>query len=225
MKKWRRYQRLVEMVRQDHIDKMATGNGHNFYHACDVANLALMIAQDIEVGELAWVAGIVHNTDHLFGKKDVPHRLQIYLSETWLPQFDRAIVIEAVMNHNAHKSEYQDDDSWVKRALMDADKVGCLGTDVVTRAAQFMKGITDYDPRYVLEKDPSATYRNPKSIFRDIQGCLEWVDEDGWFRFPKALEMARDRAAFLRTFLETMTSQLRESGMLCPEFPEELVIV
>ncbi|MDO8482530.1 MAG: hypothetical protein Q7S86_01775 [bacterium] len=220
----RKYRTLVEMVRQDHIAKKALGKGHNSYHAHSVANLGLLIAPDPDTAELTWVSGITHNTDHLFGEEAVPHHMERYLSETNLSPQKRDTIIEAVVNHSAHKSKYNDDDSLVKRALMDADKVDCLGANVIIRATQFIRDITDYDPRYVLLRDPSASYRNPKSIVRDIQGCLEWIDEEGWFRFPKALEMARARAVFLRTFLETLTSQLRESSMLCPEFPETLAI-
>ena len=126
-----RYHPLVMMVRQDHIDKKALGKGHNSYHAHSVGNLTLQLAPSPLIAELSWVSGVTHNTDHLFGKEAVPEQMHRYLNTTKLSPLNREIVIEAVVNHNAHKSAYSPTDNRVKQTLMDCDKLDCLGADVI----------------------------------------------------------------------------------------------
>lgn len=209
------------MVKDDHVKKEAVGKGHDFYHALRVADCARRIAPAKGTATLAWIAGVVHNTDHLFGKDSVPTELRRYLSTTTLTQQAKGCIVQAVVNHSNRNSP---EDSPVQICLMDADKVVCLEADVIIRAAQFMCHLPIYDPRFVKKDDPDATYRNPKTIIRDLKGVLEWVDQDGWFRTRKALAMAKKRATLIRTFLRTLAQQLDESGMLSPKFPENHIV-
>lgn len=219
---FKKHRTLVAVVTADHDQKNALGDGHNFYHAAEVANLGFQLCTNKGMAELVWLGGILHNSDHLFGKSRVLDNLMGYLSLTNLPKKSKALVIEAVVNHNAHKKDYRAKDSPVKKSLMDADKLACLGATVIFRAAQFMKGLPDYDPRFVTEKDPRANYRAPGTLVRDIQGVLEWINEPGWFRYKEAEEIAWQRGQFLQQFLETLKFQLGEAYMLTPDFPAEL---
>ncbi len=216
-----RYGTLVEMVRADHIAKGAIGKGHDFYHALRVANMCLKISDyDSLIDELAWVAGLIHNVDHLFPANEIGSNLIRYFDATSLCAEYRHIIKLAVERHSGRNHP---DDSDVQICLMDADKVVCLEADVIMRAAQFVCHLPTFDPRFVRTDDPSANYRNPKTVIRDLLGVLEWVDLDGWFRLPKALEMAQERAKFIRLFINTFARQLEAANMLSPEFPEELI--
>ncbi len=215
-----KYRKLVEMVRQDHMARVTGKKGHDFYHAYRVAQCAKRIAEDEQTRELGWVAGVVHNADHLFPDA-IRENLERYLEQTNLASEEKQTIVTAVLNHSKRNGP---DDSPVQICLMDADKVVCMELDVILRSAQFMSHLPIYDPRFVSEKDPTSTYRNPKTILRDIEGCLEWVEQEGWFRLPKAKALAEERYRKLKDFQDDFAEQLADSGMLSPEFPEELIV-
>lgn len=215
-----KYQTLTKMVRQDHLSAETSKKGHDFYHAYRVAQCAKRIAENERVAELGWVAGIVHNSDHLF-PGNISENLKRYFEATSLCAKDWHLIIEAVQNHSERNGQ---DDNAIQICLMDADKVVCMELDVIIRAAQFVCHLPIYDPRFVFEKDPTADYRNPKTILRDIQGCLEWVEQEGWFRLPKARALAQERYNKLKAFHDDFAAQLAESGVLSPEFPEKFIV-
>ncbi len=217
-----KYAVLVAAVIADHRQYGAIGKGHDFYHAYRVAFMCLRIGPEEQMNtECAWVAAIIHNTDHLFGE-NAHQRLGEYMALTELTVVSKVCVEEAVLNHAIPKRKYSATDSPTKRVLMDADKLVNLELDLVLRSAQFLNHLPLFDPRFITRRDPEANYKNPRTILHDIKSSLEWVDDD-WFRIPKAKEMAEERAYALRNFVEVWSIQLEEGGMLTPAYPEALI--
>lgn len=212
---FRKHAALVAAVKQDHVDNGAVGKGHDFLHAVRVANVAYEIAFTETLHrralEWAWICGILHNTDHLFGEKAVRVNLERYLALTELLPGEIAAIMHAVENHSKKNSPEVPP---LLQFLMDADKVVCLEADVIVRAGQFMCHLPMFDPRYVNTPDPEATYRNPKTVLRDIEGVLEWVDDPNkWFFTQTARRMAQERGALIRIFVNTLKQQIRDAGL------------
>ncbi len=120
-------------------------------------------------------------------------------------------ITEAVLNHNGKNDS---SDSPVLVALMDADRLVNIELDLVIRCGQFQPDLPAVDFVHLLN-DPTANYRNPKSVFRDIFHSLEWeTDLRFALRTSKAIEMGKPRFAALRFYLETLEGQIKESGLV-----------
>jgi len=214
-----KYAGLVKTVRSDHRKQGFVGSHHDFLHALMVAHYAVMIAEDDFIAELAWLAGVCHNTDHIFPNlSEFEHRRQIsdYLVHwTGLDSESSKKVLTAVMLHS--KLNDPNDDQ-VTMTLKDADRLANLGPNVIIRSGQYYYRLPAFNPFFVAEFDPTSTYRNPKSVLRDIMSSLEWVD---WLRLPKARELAKPYADFLQQFRALIQHQLREVGLDPYPFPED----
>ncbi|PIR94643.1 hypothetical protein COT97_00060 [Candidatus Falkowbacteria bacterium CG10_big_fil_rev_8_21_14_0_10_39_11] len=211
-----KYASLINKVRFDHVRQGFAGGHHDFLHAFMVAEYALMIAESDEVGVLAWIAGICHNTDHLFPAEIVHHKVSAYIAGwTALDKVNAQLVINAVMQHS--KLNDPNDDS-VTVTLKDADRLANLGPNVIIRSGQHFNELPAFNPLFISEFDPTATYRNPKSVLRDVLSSLEWED---WIRLPKARELARPYVAFLKQFKALMLHQLQEVRLDPYPFPED----
>ena len=218
---------MVGQVKLSHERNVQTGSaqGHDFYHVLRVAHCCLEIAEDDVTAELAWVASIVHNADRLYphlSEKTLEEYLYHLLETADLNGNEKLLVVTAVLNHSKRNNS---EEGAVTICLKDADKVVNLEADVILRAALCRATLPMFDPRYTQgEADSAATYKNPRSMFRSLEYVLEWVDEEkGWFRLPKARALAENRAEFIRYFLTVWTEQLERSGMLAPNFPENLI--
>lgn len=220
-----RYADLVEEVRQDHIDHGKFGGGHDFTHALMVARYAVLIAEDLDIGRLAWVAAICHNTDRIHREAyegELATLLRGYLSVTDLDDAEKRLVVEAVLEHH---SLNKDEDSPVTVVLKDADRLANIGPNNILRSGQLYNELPAYDPRYVAHPDPEATYRVPKTVLHDVLCSLEW---EPWFRTPKAKELAGPYFEFYREFAWRFVCQMREVGFLAENgestypFPEDL---
>ncbi len=218
---WTRYPNLVEAVRQDHINQGATGGAHDFVHAMMVAQYAAMIAEDERTGELAWIAAICHNTDRLFPDEDdegVSRRVVRYLVNG-VPDItvsNGETMMEAVLTH--HKLN-DDADNPVTVTLKDADRLANIGPNLIIRAGQHYHELPAFDPQYLVEPDPEATYRNPKTVLHDILCALEW---EPWLRLPKAQGLAKPYFDFLREFHRLFSVQMEELELVPYPFPEDL---
>lgn len=220
MKKiWEVFPWLAAAVRADHFKEGMIGSGHDFEHAARVAQYAYLVApEDCKLH--AGAAGLCHNADRILqrrlglGHRDVSEDKIRELVRYWLEAegiIPQEVIFNAVLNHGGKND---DSDSPVLVALMDADRIVNIEFDIVIRCAQHYSDLPPVDFRYLLE-DPTADYRNPKSVFRDIYHSLEW-DTDPRFalRTPKAIEMGKSRFAALRFYIETLKKQIEESGLV-----------
>lgn len=81
-------------------------------------------------------------------------------------------VIEAVFSHDGKNDE---DDDPVLICLMDADRVVNCRPDGALRSAQFYHEYPVLDP-ILWDKDPTADYRNPKTVLKDMMmSSEEWA--------------------------------------------------
>ena len=220
------YSRLIQAVRKDHIDQGAVGGPHDFLHALMVAHYCVLIAEDERNGVLAWVAAICHNTDRLWPEAEesqirtkVIHYLRDYCPG--LDGLEANIITRAVMNHHKPNDE---SDNVATVTLKDADRVANMGPNMVLRSGQHYHKLPAYDPRFIENPDPRATYRNPMTVLHDILCALEWAEEGGKFgiRSPRAKELMQPYVRFLRSFRDLMLRQLEETYLLGYPFPEDL---
>ncbi len=237
---WEVFPRLAAAVRNTHLEVGMTGSGHDFEHAARVGQCAFLVAEDehtYSYNKLAGAAGLCHNADRILQKrlgidrrKDVPEEEIRKLVVGWLEnehmfgERDRDFyyarfqesVINAVLKHGGENNE---SDSPVLIALMDADRLVNVELDLVIRCSQFQPDLPAVDFARLLN-DPTATYRDPKSVLRDIVSSLEWETDPRFaLRTPKAIEMGKARFAALHFFMDTLLGQINESGLIPYPFP------
>ena len=226
MRIWEQNPEVARLVQASHRELKMQG-GHDICHAMRVGETARMIAlnqwQDEHVAELAGLAGLCHNADRLeqkrlnIGRREVPHEAVEKLISSWLAGIylgkeREGLILQAVLRHDGRNDI---DDSPVQIALMDADRVVNLAPDVIIRAGQFLPDLPAVDYVNWLS-DPEATYKEPRTVLRDISHCLEWVDPASPFcvRTKLGKKMAGRRAAFLRLFFNQLKTNLEEVGLL-----------
>ncbi|MBI2108839.1 MAG: HD domain-containing protein [Parcubacteria group bacterium] len=228
MRIWERFPELVQAVKLDH-DKADLFRVHDIFHALRVGEWAYRIAYsewgDVRLAELAGIAGICHNADHMLFKKDGPDERSVKhdrirtVIKRWLIYTDtksneQELIIQAVINHTNKNSDF---DPKILIALMDADRVVNAEADVIMRSAQF-RNLPPIDYKHFL-KDPSATYWNPKTVIYDLSGCLDWFEEGCpvCVRTQLAKQEGGFLAAYLKRYLDTVEQQLKDIGLLpCP---------
>lgn len=220
---WEVFSKLLKMVRQDHIEKGAIGGSHDIVHALFVAQYAGIIAESKKVGILAWVAGIIHNTDRLFSEEKVKEQLHYYLIHgTNFSKKEKKLIFEAVINHSKLNNPK---DNSVTVTLKDADKLANIGPNIFIRSAQFYHNLLAFDPRYLEQVDPTSNIKNPKTVLRDIMFSLEWGGKDpnnkDWIRLPKAKKLSNPWFKQLRAFVEGFAKQLEEVNLLPYPFPQD----
>lgn len=234
MKKiWELYPALTRAILDTH-NEVGARHGvqmfwcHDFDHVIRVADCAQKIAEDEHVGRLAGVAALCHNADRILqimiGLKAREKVDQTIISEMvygWLNKEpentfsveEKPLILHAVLCHDQPNGL---DDSDVLVALVDADRVVNIEADVIVRAGQYMgDALRVVDPVHLLD-DPTASFKDPKSILRILKENLDWEVEGGFvgIRLPKARELAKSRFAFLRLYLETVIKQREEMGLI-----------
>jgi len=229
MKIWEIYPALAAVVGQDHISFGMQGTGHDFDHALQAGQYALLIAEDQTVGRLAGAGGLCHNADrmvqHQLGsKKNIPEERVVAMVRGWLEasgegfgENDSTRIVNAVLHH--HEVNKPDDDS-VLVALKDADRITCTTADNVMTSAQFWSELPAIDPRW-LAHDPSAhSYRNPKSVLKNLECRYDWINPTSnvCVRLPKAKALMERRVAFIKRYIEEVEAQREEAG-LWPDYP------
>lgn len=212
-------------------------------HAVRVGQMALEIAEDEQTGILAGAGGLVHNADRLIQHKmklgwhcDAPkeevERLVIQSLATD-PYFDfgsswtddmaayniKREIVNAVLKHDGKNS---DDDSPVLVTLMDAERLINAESDLIIRSGQFYHDLPPIDPIH-FASDPEATYRDPKSVLRDIMESIECLTPGTPFyvRLPKARALAAERRVFFDLFLQNLVNCRMLTGF--HPYPPELL--
>lgn len=223
---WNVFPQLTEQVWADHRDAGMLGGHHDPDHVMRVGQMALEFG-----GEVGGASGLVHNADRILqkrlgiGRRDVPEGAirdlvlsQLRAQPHEFREKEDELIVDAVLGHNR---ENRDDDSPVLVALMDADRL-VNAKNLVIRSAQNYFDLPPIDPVF-FDKDPTANYRDPKSVLRDIMETLEWLTPGTPFyvRLPKAREMAVERREFFEDYVERIIR--RRAAMGFHPYPPELI--
>ena len=221
---WVIFSRAFAAIRRSHEMAGLTGH-HDINHAARVGDTAYRIAfaawGDETRAQLAGLAGLCHNADRILEmrgvSKNVVKQRIAPLVEGWfrdvgLSPEERARIQDAVLRHD-QKNDDRDDEVLV--ALMDADRVINMDPDVVMRSGQLYANLPAVDFRHFLS-DPAATYRDPRSVLKDVSACLDWVDPKSsvCIRTKPGLAMAQRRAEYIRAYIEALRNTLLEEEML-----------
>jgi len=216
------YDALVREVWRNHQDAGAVGGGHDFPHALMVAQYAQKVAEGERfpevIARLGWLAGIVHNTDRLYSSLD-DQKMRDLIIKT-LSDFTGglsaeriSIVADAVLVHSLWElpKNFGGHRRKVAVLLRDADKLASINGLLPLRSAQNYHNLPVYDVVWGLD-DPEATYRNPKTVARDIQYSLEW-QQPGWIVTETARKLAEPGFKALEGILADMERPFRETGL------------
>lgn len=213
---WKEFLRLVSVVRQHHATMKKPEEVHDFLHALIVAQYCDIIAENQDIGKLAFVAGICHNTDRLFPEVFVDVMVRYYLDNlTDLREPEKRLIVEAVINHSKPNDP---NDNPVTVVLKDADRLAIIGPNSYMRAGQALYNYPAYNPGYIAESDPLATWKKPKNVLNAVKFWLEW---ESWLRAPKAKELAKPWFDKLREFIKGIEDQLKEVDLLPYPFLED----
>lgn len=201
---------------------------HDFAHAKRVGEIARQVARDEwsddHIAKLAGIAGLVHNADRIIqaqkgiGRREVSRDEVAALVKKWiendLEENDVRTVLDAVLGHDGKNFP---EDSQVKIALQDGDRVVNLDVDLLPRSGQYYGDLPVVDYENFLG-DPEATYRNPKTVLRDINYSLDWVKPESGVcvRTRLGMEMAQKRAQVFTFFFEVLKAQLAQEGIEVP---------
>lgn len=224
MRIWEVFPYVGRLVREKH-EQVGLFGHHNWVHAFRVGEVARQVALeewgDERLSHLAGLVGYSHNADRLLqkelglGRQAVPRESVVALVTSWLPgtlsEAEVAGCVEAVLKHDSKNSLA---DSSILVALMDADRVVNLDVDLFPRSGQYYHDLPVVDHCYFLD-DPEATYRDPKSVLRDIAYALDWVNPESpvCVRTRLGRQMAEKRVKVFRTFFDALEVQLEEEGM------------
>ncbi len=224
---WEIFPEAFKVIKKSHDEFEMTGSGHDVYHAARVGDIAYQIAletwKDASKAELAGLAGLCHNADRMISKNGTdPSEVGImdlvrkWLDETDLDQEARDTVINAVLKHD-QKNDQNDPDLLV--ALKDADRIVNLDPDSIIRCGQFLHTLPSIDYTHFVSS-PTATYKKPESVARDIASSLNWVDPKSGvcIRTEVGLNMARERSDLIKNYLEALKKQLEAEGVLPTPF-------
>ena len=202
----------------------------------------LMVVELIKLGgdkldcTLAGIAGLCHNADRILQARKkvgvfskIDDREIAALISDWLKQSDDVHLIDLsprdedliVTSCLKHSEPNKSDDSLVLIALKDADRVVNAGVDVIMRNGQFFPpNFPVVDPIHLFG-DPTANFKNQKSVFKALQSALDWEDENcrACLRLSQAKEFAKRRFAFLKKYVEEVIEQRREEDLLDGDYP------
>jgi hypothetical protein len=205
---WEEFSELTLQVWRDHQNFGNLGI-HDFPHALLTAQLAEIIAEPIRLREIAWVAGVVHNTDRIFPENEVARKVWEYLVFTWFGPTDSNMIVEAVLQHSKLN---RPDDNPITKALKDADRLAsAYGSLCLVRTGQSLPTIPTFDLNHIRTPSPGATYFDCKTILDGFNFILEWQD---MLRCPKAIELGRMYFGQLRQLVDDIKMHIETTGLV-----------
>ncbi len=201
---------LLSRVSHDHKTRLKkVGYHHDIGHTFRVANTALKIAPDKKIARLAWLAGILHNTDRLFGDKNTPRILKAHLQKTLITAHEKEIVFRAVMNH---MKKNDSKDNLVLKTLKDADRIADFGAIVLLRIGQYYHNRPLFD--FISPMHSKNSFGKEKTAVEDLMYVLEWTEKPSVkIRLPKSKSISKPGAAFMRRALNDIMRQLKSIDM------------
>ena len=208
----KKYKPLYNAVKATHQMIIAQGkstSGHGWDHDLRVAQTAILIAETLRIGELAWVAGLMHSTDRHFGDqtKTVLRGYFALLPKNEFSKAELGIMWDAVMEHSKLNN---DADNPVTVTLKDADRLANQGALNLIRGGQHRPHIPACIPEYLGRKHPESTFLDPKSCYDAAWFKLEWEE---MLRLPKAKKMGKPYFDECRRFIQTCVTEMEEVGL------------
>lgn len=191
------------------VQRGVSNHGHGFDHDLMVAQYGAIVAQGERVGQMAWVAGLLHSLDRHFPEdraRELVEEGLAYVSdeftETEVDQIRTAVADHSKLN--------DDMDGPVSVALKDADRLANLGAINIIRGGQHRPNI----PACIMETlgrlHPESTFKNPKSCFDATFYNLEWRN---MLRLPKSKQLGERYFTFLLEWQALAVSQSAEVGL------------
>jgi uncharacterized protein len=178
---------------------------HGWLHVDRVQRSARMLAR-LE-GIESWsaeCAALLHDVGRSVPGPESEHGLRSaelaapLLAELRLGQVERDAVLHAVRWHNSTR-----DDTRLLCVLRDADMLDGLGAVGLMRAFTSKAALPPYDERGVMLG--GHFLRPPRSIADQINFQIAWID---FLNTEAARELARERIAFMRAFVEQWQREL-----------------
>jgi len=206
---FRDFYERVEKIHASIIDQGMSTQGHGFDHDLLVAQYGYLIAEaeDERVGELAWIAGLLHSFDRHFSPLQEKKLIDECLNLVGLSESDNLDVRVAL---NKHSERNDPSDSPVLVALKDADRLANIGAINLIRGGQHRPNIPACIPETVGSLHPSSTFRKPMSCYDATFYNLEW---EAMLRLPRAKKIAEKYFNFIREFQTLVVEQFRETGL------------
>lgn len=206
----KKFFRVFEAVKQLHEKEVSPGHGID--HDLMVAQYAAIISGDERVGEMLWVAGLLHSLDRFqCNLEEELGSLLGLLPEGEFSYDEIGQIRVAVLEHGKKNS---DDDGPVAVALKDADRLANLGAITLIRSGQFFHNKPACKMDSLHGPHPGGNYKNPTCSLDDVYYMMEWESKEGvCLRLPRAKEMARRRCDFMRVFLAFVQSEFEEAGL------------
>lgn len=231
MNVWQQFPEVAERVERSHQHVGLVG-AHDAMHAFRVGNKAGTFAEtewgNKRLTRLSLAAGLTHNADRVIQQEKnlgrekvdpamVASRVRQWLRGMFTKTRDINAVVDAVVKHEGRNSPK---DSQVLIALQDGDRIVNMALDLIIRSGQHFPDRPPVDYRHYIS-NPEATYRDPKSVLRDVAYALDWVDPQSpvCVRTQLAKAMAEARAMLLKQFMQELKVQLQEDGAF--DFPKK----
>lgn len=203
--------------------------GHGPEHDLTVAKWCVILSDNQDTRELAWVAALLHSIDRLMPHylpheivKSLVDRQFTYLPTHYFDSYEKEIISHAILHH-AEKNKPEDSDVLV--VLKDADRLANLAPEIIMRIGQFAPAVPSFDLQYIDRPHPDSSFGNLKTALDDLYYVLEWAMgekfwlqprdqwetyalDNHWFRTPKAWPIAYQYAQFLLRYIEKVKKEV-----------------
>ena len=198
---------------------------HDVTHDAMVAMLAVAIAPDLRVGEMAWVAAFLHSMDHWFGrwsnleeqkennkrwrKEMLTHLIKLPVGYFTAQETER--IFQAALEHGRVP---QPEDDVVLRVLCAADMLTNLQALVIWRSGAVFAHLQPIDLRYLGHRHPDAGgYGEVVVGLDDLYDNLGYLEHIRSLGLPKAVELAEGYVARIQIFLNWVTDDYTSVGL------------
>lgn len=205
-------------------------DAHNWDHTFRVAQHALNIAEDDDVGRLGGGAALGHGADRILEYRHnagpatssvskVPWEESLALLNTWFDESgeftsdERARMINAIRYHSGPNRENSDP---VLDVLQAADRITCSDIAELILTGRFMSTLPAYDPIHLMDDPTAHPFKNPKSAYRNMFLRFEWADPNNRMfgvRPPKARALMKERIEALRAFDDVLKRNREQAGV------------
>jgi hypothetical protein len=205
---WEVFQVLILKVLENY-KKRHEGGIHDFWHDALASKIAGIIVERDDLVEAAQVAGWIHSTDRLFPEDEVEDTIRDYLlSFTAFSEEVEKMIIKAILYHSKLNDP---SDNLITRALKDADRLASgHGSLCLVRTGQANYLLPTFNPSYIGERTPGATYLGPITVLDSLKFVLEWQE---MLRCPKAIELGKVYFGQLRQLINDIESHVAKMGL------------
>lgn len=208
------YGTLLNAVKEFHDEIVSAGrpnHGHGWDHDTMVAQYALLIADEPRVGEMAWVAGLLHSLDrHLQSETATNAQVAEFLVLLPSGSFSTNEQLQIMKAIKEHSKRNSDEDGPVTIALKDADRLANIGPINLFRGGQHRPNIPACIPQYLDRMHPRSTFREPACCLDGTRYNLEWEE---MLRLPKAKVLGKPYFEYYREFHKLAIHQMEEIGL------------